>query len=184
MLIFGGGHQDIDLQDAFEFSFGCDQNTEIWAVIGLNPFNRNCLNDNKVKHEIVMRDGVIDVDADPLAEKLLDIEFMNHQAVLLMNDNGYNGDALLTHTPKVETLLINTDITEPLSRDRQDLLAKAATVGGQFHATGGEFLNSDDFLIVEERKNRTEVVKEMQSKKKEYELQGTIAEEVKVIFEK
>ena len=97
LLIFGGGPQEIDLQDAFELSFGYDQNTKIWAEIGLNPFNRNCLNDNKVKHEIVTRDGVIDVDADPLAKKLLDIEVLNHQAVLLLNANGYNGDALLTH---------------------------------------------------------------------------------------
>ena len=102
MLIFGGGLQDIDLQDAFELSFGYDQNTKIWAEIGLNPFNWNCLNDNKVKHEIVTRNVVIDVDADPLAKKLLDIEFMNHQDVLLLKVNGYNGDALLAHAPKVE----------------------------------------------------------------------------------
>ena len=100
---------------------------------------------------------MIDVDADPLAKKLLDIEVLNHQAVLLLNANGYNGDALLTHAPKVEMSLIRTAVPTPLSRDRQDLLAKAATAGSRFHATGGEFLNSDDFFIAEERKNRTEV---------------------------
>ena len=46
-------------------------NIAVWKEIGINPFNRNCLKDNKVKHEIVILEyGTMDVDADPLTEKL------------------------------------------------------------------------------------------------------------------
>ena len=38
VLIFCGGPQDIELQNVFKLSFGYDQNTKIWAEIGLNPF--------------------------------------------------------------------------------------------------------------------------------------------------
>ena len=42
-------------------------------------------------------------------------------------------------------------MTAPHSHERQDLLANASIIGSHFHATGGEFLNSDDFFIAEER---------------------------------
>ena len=87
MLIFGGGPEDLCLDDAFEAAFGYDKNVKVWEVIGLKPFNRQSLNDDKVKHEVVISDGVIDVDADPLAVKLLKIEQMNSQAVLLLKAN-------------------------------------------------------------------------------------------------
>ena len=54
------------------------------------------------------RNGVIDIDNDLLAKKLLDIKFMNHQTMLLLKANEYNGDALLIHVTKVETSLIKT----------------------------------------------------------------------------
>ena len=48
--------------------------------IGVNPFDRNCLLDDKVKHEIVLtEDGAIDIDVDPLSQKLSNIENMNKQ---------------------------------------------------------------------------------------------------------
>ena len=54
---------------------------KIWADIGVNPFDRKCLQDDKVKHEIaVTEDGAIDVDADPLSTKLLHIDNQNKRA--------------------------------------------------------------------------------------------------------
>ena len=50
------------------------KNVKIWADIGVNPFDRNCLLDDNFKHEIVVtEDGAIDVDADPLSTKFLQI---------------------------------------------------------------------------------------------------------------
>ena len=53
LLIFGGGTQEIWLKNAFEDSFGFEKYIKIWADIGVNPFDRNCLLYDKVKHEIV-----------------------------------------------------------------------------------------------------------------------------------
>ena len=78
LLIFGGGPQEISLKNAFEESFGFEKHIKIWADVGVNPFDRNCLLDDKVKHQIVVtKDSTIDVDTDPLSTKLLKIEGMN-----------------------------------------------------------------------------------------------------------
>ena len=73
---------DIGLQNAFEEAFGFEVNEKIWEDIGIRPFNRKCLEDDKVKHEIVMlADGTLDVDADSLTEKLIAIDDMKKEAV-------------------------------------------------------------------------------------------------------
>ena len=82
LLIFGGGPQDIGLKNSFGASFGYEKNVKIWAKIGVNPFNRNCLLDTRGKHDIVLtEDGAIDIDADPLSQKLLGTENMNKQSI-------------------------------------------------------------------------------------------------------
>ena len=97
-------------------------------------------------------DGAIYVDADPLSTKLLYIEGMNKQATELLQLNGYNGSALKKLAPRLYLCRMKTCVTAPHSRERQNLLAKASTVGSCFHAIGGSFLHSDDFFIVEETK--------------------------------
>ena len=53
---------DIGLENAFEKAFVFQRNRKIWAEIGINPFNRKCLEDAKVKHEVVeLPDGTLDV---------------------------------------------------------------------------------------------------------------------------
>ena len=52
LLVFGGGGSG--LRNIFEETFGASNNIAVWKEIGINPFNRNCLTDNKVKHEIVI----------------------------------------------------------------------------------------------------------------------------------
>ena len=55
-------------------------------------------------------------------------------------------------------------VTAPQSRARQDLLAKASTAGSRFYASGGEMLNSDDFFIAHERKERSEEAQRMKDR--------------------
>ena len=75
-MVFGGGGSV--LRNTFEETFGVNNNISVWKKIGINPFNRNCLKDNKVKHEIViLEDGTIYVETDPLTEKLLKIKIEN-----------------------------------------------------------------------------------------------------------
>ena len=86
LLIFGEDPQVIGLESAFEQAFSYEKNVKIWEDIGLNPFDRHCLQDEHVKHELVMDvDGTINVDADPLSDKLLKIEEMNKEATSLLN---------------------------------------------------------------------------------------------------
>ena len=185
LLIFGGGPQDIGLKSAFEEAFAFEKNIKIWGDIGLNPFNRKCLQDSNVKHEIVTcEDGTIDVDADPLSAKLLEIEDLNSRSTALLDLHGFDGKALKISAPRLDKSKTMIRVTAPQSRQRQDLLAKASTAGSRFYATGGEMLNSDDFFIAEERKARQEEAKRMSDKKEEVLALNAQESEAKTVIEK
>ena len=85
--------------------------------------------------------------------------------------NGYNGSALRNISPRLDLCKIKTCVTDPHSRERQDILAKASTAGSRFHATGGEFLNSDYFFIAEESKQRNRELNILKPKKEQHENQ-------------
>ena len=105
-------------------------NIAVWKEIGVNPFNRNCLKDNKVKHVIVIpEDGTIDVDADPLTEKLLKIKRENRECIEFLNKFGLDGSQFFHHLPVLDLTKEGNHIavTVPLSRERQDALSKANT---------------------------------------------------------
>ena len=97
-------------------------------------------------------DGAIDVDTGPLFTKLLQIEGTNKRATELLRLNAYNKIALKKLASRLDLCKMKTCETDPHSHERQDLLAKASTIGSCFHAAGGEFLKSNDFFIAEERK--------------------------------
>ena len=150
LLIFGA-QDEVNLRSAFEEAFGYEKNVRIWAEIGINPFDRKCLQDDKVKLEIVLcEDGAIDVDADPVGVKLQEIEDINSRAVGTLDAHGFNGSALKISAPRQDKSKTNISVTAPQSRERQNLLSKASTAASCFYATGGEILNSDDFFIAEE----------------------------------
>ena len=172
LLIFGGedAASGVLLENAFQGAFGYDCNVKVWAEIGLQPFDRNCLRDNKVKHEIVISsDGTIDIDADPLAQKLAGIECLNKTATDLLLMHGYDSKVFKKCAPRSEAMTRQIAVTVPLSRERQDLLMNAATAGSRFYATGGEYLNSDDYFISQERKQRSTKIKELKTKKQDFE---------------
>ena len=166
LIIFGGDPQEIGLENAFERAFSYEKNINIWAEIGVNPFTRKCLQNDKVKHEIVMQeDGTIDVDADHLSVKLLEIEGMNKTSTALLDLHGLDGILFKICAPRLDKAKTNVGVTVPQSRARQDLLAKAATVCSRFYANGGEMINPDDYFIAEERKQRSIKVNELKIKK-------------------
>lgn len=194
LLIFGGAviieegiddeGVDICLENAFEKSFGFQRNVNIWAEIGVNPFNRKCLEDAKVKQEVLeLPDGTIDVDADPLTSKLLSIERLNRDAVSFLVANGYGGEEFEKCAPLQHRSQKNIAVTAPLSRERQDVLSKASTASARFVATGGEPLNLDDWFIATERMSRVVTVKDLETKKKQFE-EAKKREDAKAIFEK
>ena len=176
---------DIGLENAFGKAFGFERNRKIWAEIGINPFNRKCLEDSKVKHEVLeLPDGTLDVDADPLTSKLLQIERLNRAAVSFLVANGYDGTVFSKCAPRQHRSQRNIAVTAPRSRERQDRLAKASTASGRFVTTGGEHLNSDDWFITTERTSRVAMVKDLEAKKKAYEEAKKREDNAKAIIEK
>ena len=130
LLIFGGedASSGVILDNAFQSAFRYDCNVKVWAEIGLQPFDRNCLRDDKVKHEIVITsDGTIDVDADPLGQKLSGIEILSKTATDILLMHGYGSKVFKKSTPRSEANTTNIAVIVSLPRERQDLLMDAAT---------------------------------------------------------
>ena len=71
--------------------------------------------------------------------------------------------------PRLELSTMKTVATAPLSGERQDLLMDAVSDGFHFHATGGEHLESDDYFISQERKQRRIKYDVLKDKKQEHE---------------
>ena len=156
-MVFGGGGSG--LRNTFEETFGVSNNIAVWKEIGINPFNRNCLKDNKAKHEIViLEDGTINVDADPLTENILKIKRENTECIKFLNEVGIDGSQFFHHLPVLDLTKEGNwiAVTVPLSRARQDALAKANTAGKRHAVAAGAPLNNNDHLISSEQILSTE----------------------------
>ena len=82
--------------------------------IGVNPFDRKWLLDDKVKHEVlVTEDGAIDIDAYPLSTKLLHIGNQKKRAIELLQINGYNESVVKKLSPRLDLCKIKTCLTAP-----------------------------------------------------------------------
>ena len=100
-MVFGGGGSG--LRNIFEETFGVSNNIAVWKEIGINPFNWNCLKDNKVKHKIVILEyGTIDEDCDPLTEKLLKTNRDNTECIEFLNEVGFDGSQFFHHLPVLD----------------------------------------------------------------------------------
>ena len=115
LLIFGGKDDTgMTLHNSFECAFGFDCNVQVWAEIGVKPFDRNCLQDDKVRHEVVtLPDGTIDVDKNPLSTKLVNIEDLNNKSTDLLSMHGLNGSIFRKKTPRLDQLKMKTAVTLP-----------------------------------------------------------------------
>ena len=101
----------------------------------------------------------------------------------MLSAHGFNGSTLKVFSlrkDKVKTI----SVTAPQSRERQDILPKVSTTGSRFYATGGEMLNSDDFFITEERKERNDLIKKLEMKKAHWLPKSTLEQEAKTVIEK
>ena len=147
ILVFGDGDK---LRNKFNDNFGVDINLAIWKLIGISPFTCKCLEDNKVKHEIVvLPDGTIDIEADPLTTKLIIIEQENIKATNFIIDNGYAGDQLECPAPNIPSKILS--VTVPGIQEKQDKLPKESNTGVYFLYTKGFIINCNDSLIDQQR---------------------------------
>ena len=188
LLVFGAtvgtGDDAIVLFDSYEIAFGFERNKEVWNTIGISPFNRNCLRDAMVKHEVViLPDGRIDEDAYPCTKELLQLERSNREAIIVLNENGFEGRHLSKDAPKLDQRTHPVNVTVAGTRERQDLLAAATTHGAKFLATYGDALNSDDVFMKEERKVRTARILVLEKKKTRHDHCTKIAQEANEIIQ-
>ena len=128
ILVFGDGDK---LRNKFNETFRVNTNLAIWKLIGISLITCKCLEDNKVKHEIVvLRDGTIGIEADPFTNKLISIEKENNEATYFLIANGYDGDQLECPAPKIPRTRLSVTVTG--SRQRKYKLSKASNAGIYF----------------------------------------------------
>ena len=121
----------------------------------------------------------VDIEYDAY---LLKIENQNKIATELLQLNGNNRSALKRLAPILDLCKIKTCVTATYSRERQDQLSKASTAGSRFHATGGEFLNSDDLFIAKDRKQRNGELKILKPRRNSTKLRGYMNQKVRLLF--
>ena len=71
------------------------------------------------------------------------IQDLNDYATTTLNMHGFNEDLLKA---QIEKPMNSGPLTQPNTKDRVLLLAKAKRRGAKFTATGGDHLTSDDFF--------------------------------------
>ena len=74
------------------------------------------------------------------------VQEANEYAVYSLTEAGYDGSALQALVTIKPTERRTAPITEQMSRERIELLARANTHGKKFFATGGSHVCSDNFL--------------------------------------
>ncbi|OEU17850.1 hypothetical protein FRACYDRAFT_238278 [Fragilariopsis cylindrus CCMP1102] len=170
LMVFGGDFKDEDgavlchLQSAFDEAFSFDRNQEVWRKLGFNPFTRACLLDAKVKHEVVvLADGTIDLEGDPLSHLLMKYEQENKAAVAKINQYGGSGNYLLKEAPRLSAQRKKIAVTAPMSRERQDLLGKSKRKK-----------RSEDIIVLSKQKNEHEHYAALNDKAKELIVQKRV----------
>ena len=83
---------------------------------------------------------------------------MNEYAVYLLTEAGYDGSALQALVTIKPTECRTSPITERMSWERIELLARANTHGKKFFATGGSHVCSDNFFKAQALLGREEDV--------------------------
>ena len=136
----------IKLEVAFQAVFGYEKNKQVGKKLGFSPFTRSCLEDTKVKHELIIRaDGTIDETADPNTFVMLALEEENKAAVATLNLFCLDGSMCERKAPRLKEN--NIPVTVAGSCERLNLLVHAHTAGQRFLLTKGEAVNSDDTFI-------------------------------------
>jgi len=113
---------------------------------GAVPLTHSIVQSDQVRHEVVVEgDGAIDVDTDPKANLLYNLEMENKMCCTVLISKGYDGNQLKMHAPiVVKSKTLST--TEPQTFEQMKAIADTTTAGQMFHATGGQHLNLGDFF--------------------------------------
>ena len=109
-----------------------------------------------MKHDIVvLTDGTIDIESDPLTTKLISIDQENIEATNFLIADGYDGDQLECPTPKITSTRLS--VTVHCIRERQDKLSKASNAGMYFLYTKGFIIYCNYSLIAQQKETDIDV---------------------------
>ena len=170
LLVFGGIDEDtkVELPSAFEIGFSRKRCVDSWTKIGAAPLTRKCLDDPQVRKSI-------DID-DDYAVLVNSVQEANDYSVYALTEAGYDGSALQALLAIKPEESRTAPITERMSRERIELLARANTHGKKFFATGGSHVCSDDFFKAQALLAREEEITEKEKLKKSLQ-QKAVAQE-------
>jgi hypothetical protein len=175
-IIFGGqvffpDESSLDLIKAFDLAFDEAHVRRACAKCGYLPSTRAALKKPRVRHEAIEgSDGSIDISADPLGQLYDKMEKDNHDAVAFLVNCGYTKATDLKlwirRVTSNQRHGRETTITQPNTRERQDLLMNVSTAGHFFQVTnGGGPMNSNGALIAWARKDMVAKSDEMRKQK-------------------
>jgi hypothetical protein len=120
------------------------------------------------------------------AELVNSMQEANEYAVYALTESGYDGSKLqaLVAVRSADTRMAG-GITERMSRERIELLARANTHGKKFFATGGSHVCSDDFFKAQALLAREEELVEKEKLKKTLQLNAELAKKgMEILVEK
>jgi hypothetical protein len=141
------------LQDAFNCALSTERIMSEWKKAGINPFTCAALKSKNIWHKIIQtEDGDVDMDADPKAAYLNNLQELNTTSCQILDAFGYNGSQLRIELSVRNVEYCHSQHTEPNTRERQDAISTSKSGGDLFHKTYGLSLNHDDFFIAKERK--------------------------------
>jgi hypothetical protein len=158
LLVFGrqGTNQLVHLRNCFEESFSVERCLGAWKKCGAVPLTRSVLKSDQVRHEV-------NVEDDPEAERLLELQRSNHFACDYLNTFGFDGNQLRKQAPRKGER--KEELTVPHTKARVKALMGSKGAGGHFHVTGGEHLNSDDVFKAAALKDRMAEVAKLEKEK-------------------
>ena len=157
---------------AFSAGFSKDACLRAWEKVGAAPCTMVCLDDAHVRRQLGDAD-----DQENDAMRL--IQDLNDYATTTLNMHGFNGDLLKA---QIEKQTNSGPLTQPNTKDRVLLLAKAKRHGAKFTATGGDHLTSDDFFKSVVVPTREAEIKGMEAEKTKRSKDAKIEEETKEVL--
>eukprot|EP00536_Pseudo-nitzschia_multiseries_P016234 jgi/Psemu1/45392/gm1.45392_g len=185
-LVFGYRENwTLKLRSAYEEAFSPAASKACWRKIGVSPFTRNCLGDQNVVHQLMMLpDGSIDLDADPVTMQLLDLEFRNDNAIATLKEHGFAGEVFLKLAPR-NYRKNSAKATLPNTRARQDQIQEAKnTPGPKYTILNERAYNCTDQIIVNERIRRGGIIKAMEGTKSKATAYGKKKEAAQPLIDK
>lgn len=168
LLVFGGScpKTNVELRDAFSDAFSIENNLKAWKVCGAVPLTRLPLTTKDIRRELavgvaatLLPDGEEDIEVT----RLRSIEGINHFHCDYLLANGFDGAQLRKDAPKRTKYVA---VTEPVSKERVQLLKNCKTAGQMFYTTGGRHLNSSEFFMAKVLNQRDAKLKAMMEEKK------------------